>query len=61
MYTENVEVLKEVLASRVQRLTQVSVEVNNLSKEVGALAGIMQRLGVPLEEVSKIIADNSMF
>lgn len=59
MYTENVEVLKKVLASRVQRLTQVSVEVNNLSKEVGALAGTMQRLGVPLEEVSKIIADNS--
>ena len=61
MYTENVEVLKKVLASRVQRLTQVSVEVNNLSKEVGTLAGTMQRLGVPLEEVGKIIADNSTF
>ena len=61
MYTENVEVLKEVLASRVQRLTQVSIEVNNLSKEVGTLAGTMQRLGVPLEEVGKIIADNSTF
>lgn len=59
MYTENVEVLKEVLASRVQRMTQVCVEVNSLSKEVGTLAGTMQRLGVPLEEVSKIIADNS--
>ena len=59
MYTENVEVLKEVLVSRVQRLTQVSVEVNNLFKEVGALAGTMRRLGVPLEEVDKIIADNS--
>ena len=59
MYTDNVEVLKEVLASRVQRLTQVSVEVNNLFKEVGALAGTMRRLGVPLEEVDKIIADNS--
>lgn len=61
MYTENVEVLKEVLASRVQRLKQVSIEVNNLSKEVGTLAGTMQRLGVSLEEVSKIIADNSKF
>lgn len=61
MYTENIEVLKKVLASRVQRLTQVSVEVNNLSKEVGALAGTMGRLGVPLEEVGKIIADNSTF
>lgn len=61
MYTENVEVLKEVLASRVQRLKQVSVEVNNLSKEVGTLAGTMQRLGVSLEEVGKIIADNSKF
>lgn len=61
MYTENVEVLKKVLAFRVQRLTQVSVEVNNLSKEVGALAGTMGRLGVPLEEVGKIIADNSTF
>lgn len=61
MYTENVEILKKVLASRVQRLTQVSVEVNNLSKEVGALAGTMGRLGVPLEEVGKIIADNSTF
>lgn len=61
MYTENVEVLKEVLASRIQRLTQVSIEVNNLSKEVGALAGAMHRLGVPLEEVGKIIADNSKF
>lgn len=59
MYTENVEALKEVLASRVQRLTQVSVEVNGLSKEVGALAGTMQRLGVSLEEISKIITDNS--
>lgn len=61
MYTENIEVLKEVLASRVQRLKQVSVEVNNLSKEVGTLAGTMQRLGVPLEEVGKIITDNSKF
>ena len=61
MYTENVEVLKEVLASRVQRLTQVAIEVNNRSKEVGALAGTMGRLGVPLEEVGKIIADNSKF
>ena len=61
MYTENIEILKEVLASRVQRLTQVSIEVNNLSKEVGTLAGTMQRLGVPLEEVGKIIADNSTF
>lgn len=59
MYIENVEALKEVLASRVQRLTQVSVEVNGLSKEVGALAGTMQRLGVSLEEISKIITDNS--
>lgn len=59
MYTENVEALKEVLASRVQRLMQVSVEVNGLSKEVGALTGTMQRLGVPLEEISKIITDNS--
>lgn len=61
MYTENVEVLKEVLASRVQRLTQVSVEANNLFKEVGALADTMQRLGVPLEEVDKIFTDNSKF
>lgn len=61
MYTENVEILKKVLASRVQRLTQVSIEVNNLSKEVGTLAGTIQRLGVPLEEVGKIIADNSTF
>lgn len=59
MYTENIEALKEVLASRVQRLTQVPIEVNNLSKEVGALAGTMGRLGVPLEEVGKIIKDNS--
>lgn len=59
MYTKNVEVLKRVLASRVQRLKQVSIEVNNLSKEVGTLAGTIQRLGVSLEEVSKIIADNS--
>lgn len=61
MYTENVEILKKVLASRVQRLTQVSIEVNNLSKEVGTLTGTIQRLGVPLEEVGKIIADNSTF
>lgn len=61
MYTENVEVLKEALASRVQRLTQVSIEINNLSKEVGALAGTMGRLGVPLEEIGKIITDNSKF
>lgn len=61
MYTENVEILKKVLASRVQRLTQVSIEVNNLSKEVGTLAGTIQRLGVPLEEVGKMIADNSTF
>lgn len=61
MYTKNVEVLKKVLASRVQRLKQVSVEVNNLSKEVGTLAGTMQRLGVSSVEVSKIIADNSKF
>lgn len=61
MYSENVEILKKVLASRVQRLTQVSIEVNNLSKEVGTLAGTIQRLGVPLEEVGKIIADNSTF
>lgn len=61
MYTENVEILKKVLASRVQRLTQVSIEVNNLSKEVGTLAGTIQRLGVPLEEINKIITDNSQF
>lgn len=61
MYTKNVEVLKKVLASRVQRLKQVSVEVNNLSKEVGTLAGTMQRLGMSSVEVDKIIADNSKF
>lgn len=61
MYTKNVEILKKVLASRVQRLTQVSVEVNNLSKEVGTIAGTMQRLGVSLEEINKIITDNSQF
>lgn len=61
MYTENVEILKKVLASRVQRLTQVSIEVNNLSKEVGTLAGTIQRLGVSLEEINKIITDNSQF
>lgn len=61
MYTKNVEVLKKVLASRVQRLKQVSVEVNNLSKEVGTLAGTMQRLGMSSVEVGKIIADNSKF
>ena len=61
MYTENVEILKKVLASRVQRLAQVSIEVNNLSKEVGTLAGTVQRLGVSLEEINKIITDNSQF
>lgn len=61
MYTKNVEILKKVLVSRVQRLTQVSVEVNNLSKEVGTIAGTMQRLGVSLEEINKIITDNSQF
>lgn len=61
MYTENTETLKKVLASRVQRMMQVYVEVNNLSKEVGALAGAMERMGVPREEVGKIIADNSRF
>lgn len=61
MYTKNVEVLKEVLASRLQRMTQVYVEVNNLSKEVGTIAGTLERLGVPREEVGKIIADNSKF
>lgn len=61
MYSENVEILKKVLASRVQRLTQASIEVNNLSKEVGTLAGTIQRLGVPLEEINKIITDNSKF
>lgn len=61
MYTENTETLKKVLASRVQRMMQVYVEVNNLSKEVGALAGAMEQLGVPREEVGKIIADNSRF
>lgn len=61
MYTENVEILKKVLASRVQRLAQVSVEVNNLSKEVGTIAGTLTRLEVPQEEVSKIIADNYLY
>nr|DAG59858.1 MAG TPA: hypothetical protein [Caudoviricetes sp.] len=61
MYTKNVEILKKVLVSRVQRLTQVSVEVNNLSKEVGTIAGTMQRLGVSLKEINKIITDNSQF
>lgn len=61
MYIKNVEILKKVLASRVQRLTQVSIEVNNLSKEVGTIAGTMQRLGVSLEEINKIITDNSQF
>lgn len=61
MYTENVEILKKVLASRVQRLAQVSVEVNHLSKEVGTIAGTLTRLGVPQEEVSKIITDNYLY
>lgn len=61
MYTENVEILKETLASRVQRIRQVCVEVNNLSKEVGALAGWLTRQGVAREEVDKIITDNSKF
>ena len=61
MYTDKVEILKEVLAYRVQRMMQVYVEVNSLSKEVGALAGELMRLGVSQEETGKIIADNSKF
>lgn len=61
MYTDKVDILKETLAYRVQRMMQVYVEVNNLSKEVGALAGELMRLGVPQEETGKIIADNSKF
>lgn len=61
MYTENIEILKEVLASRVQRMRQVCIEVNNLSKEVGTLAGWLTRQGVAREEVDKIITDNSKF
>lgn len=61
MYTDKIEILKETLAYRVQRMMQVYVEVNNLSKEVGALAGELMRRGVPQEETGKIIADNSKF
>lgn len=61
MYTKNVEVLKEVLTSRVQRMRQVCIEVNNLSKEVGTLARWLTRQGVSQEEVDKIIIDNSKF
>lgn len=61
MYTNKVDILKETLAYRVQRMMQVYVEVNNLSKEVGALAGELMRLGVSQEEAGKIIADNSKF
>ena len=58
MYTENVEILKKVLANKIQHLYTLSLELNQLSKETSSVENKLLELGVSREEVSHIIQEN---
>lgn len=58
MYTENVEILKKVLANKIQHLYTLSLELNQLSKETSNVENKLLELGVSREEVSHIIQEN---
>ncbi len=58
MYTENVEILKKVLANKIQHLYTLSLELNQLSKETSGVENKLLELGVSREEVSHIIQEN---
>lgn len=58
MYTENVEILKKVLANKIQRLYALSLELNQFSKETSDVANKLLELGVSQEEVGRITQEN---
>lgn len=58
MYTENVEILKKVLANKIQHLYTLSLELNQLSKETSGIENKLLELGVLHEEIGCIIQEN---
>lgn len=61
MYTENVEILKKVLANKIQRLETLSLELNQLSKEASDVENKLSKLGVSHEEIVRIIQENYLY
>lgn len=61
MYTKNVEILKKVLANKIQRLHTLSLELNQLSKETSDVANKLSELGVSPEEIDRITQENYLY